>query len=195
MNKQDKKRLNILIATINKNITNFYKIGCALREIRDSGLYLKLCSSFEIFCMEYLGICRSYAYRQIAASVVVDNVSPNGDIQLNEAHIRPLTKLEPSEQKLAWNYAVDQAKIKNRKLTSNDVNEAIKAITEENSKKTIKTNKISPPKKVDIVSKEFKKAYEIFFEEIMKALKNSSTERQIVLSVLKSLIKYVQSYS
>jgi len=191
---KEDERLQILITRINDNIKNFYTIGCALREIRDNCLYLKLCSSFQEFCMEYLGICRSYAYRQIAASIVVDNVSPNGDILVNESQIRPLTKLKPSEQNLAWNYAIDKAKIEKRKLTSHDVKEAIQAITHKKSKKTVKPKNVKLPKKIDIACKEFKKAYEIFSEEIRKTLNSSRTDKMVILSALKSLIKYVESF-
>jgi hypothetical protein len=40
----------------------------------------------------------------------MDNLLPIGNIQINESQIRPLTKLKPDQQKLAWNYAIDHAK-------------------------------------------------------------------------------------
>ena len=191
-NENGKQRLDDLIKIINDNTKSFYKIGCALREIRDKGLYQKLGLTFEEFCLKYLGISRAYAYRQIAASEVVDNLSPNGDIKINEAQIRPLVKLSSDKQKLAWNYAIDLAKAENRKLTSHDVNNGIQIILQKNRKKSAKP--IIPIKKIDRVSKEFQNAYKIFFEEIVKTMINNSTEKKIIKSILKSMIKYVESY-
>ncbi len=48
--------------------------------------------------------------------------------------------------------------------------------------------------KIDRVSKEFQDAYAIFFKEIMKTMANNSTEKKIIKSTLKSMIKYVESY-
>lgn len=191
MDKIINQRLKELMAIIDDNIKSFYKIGSALREIRDKDLYHKLGLSFEEFCLKYLGISRAYAYRQIAASDVVDNISPNGDIKVNEAQMRPLVKLSPKNQKIVWDYAEDLAKAQNRKLTANDVNNSVEIILQKKQKNT-KGPKL--PQKIDRVSKEFQEAYAIFFKEIMKTMANNSTDKKIIRSTLKSLIKYVESY-
>jgi len=194
MNKKEKQRLNKLIKTINDNTKNFYKIGYALREIKDKNFYLKLCPNFEKFCQTYLGISRAYAYRQIAASKTMDNLLPIVDIQINEAQIRPLTRLEPDKQKLAWNYAIDRAKAEDRKLTYRDVNDAVKIISKNKQSRPESTKKTKGLVNIDLVSKDFKKANDIFFKEIKKTLKNNSTEKKIIIVSLKTLIKYVKSY-
>ena len=195
MSKENEQRLklNQLIKTINNNTKNFYRIGCALREIRDKKLHLESCSNFETFCQIYLGISRTYAYRQIEASKTMDNLLPIGNIQINESQIRPLTKLKPDQQKLAWNYAIDNAKAENRKLTYHDVNNAIKIITG-NQNISDATEQTKEFVNIDLASKNFMKAYEIFFDEIKKNLKSRTTDKKIIIKTIKAIIKYVKSY-
>jgi len=191
MNNIDKQELNKLIKIINDNAKSVYQVGCALRKIKEKNFHLKLCKNFEMFCQTYLGISRAYAYRQIAASKTMDNLKPIGDNQINEAQLRPLTRLKPDTQKLAWNYAIDIAMAEGRKLTYHDVNNAVKIITQDKQARPESTNKIV---NIDLASKDFKKAYDIFFKEIKKTLKSSSTEKKIIIKTLNALIKHVKSH-
>ena len=48
-------------------------------------------------------MCRSQAYRLIDAWLVIDNLSPIGDmLPVNEAQARPLARLDPLKQRAAW---------------------------------------------------------------------------------------------
>jgi hypothetical protein len=205
MQADEGERLKELVTCINDNIKNFCKIGCALKEICDKRLYREISDTFEKFCREHLGISRAYAYKQISAAKVINNLkkmSPNGDIPINEAQVRPLSKLEPNEQKLAWQYAIDKARAGNRKVTSLDVSEGVDIVKERNTtddstnskkKKNFECKKLE---KIDLVSKEFKKAYENFFEVIKISMNNEwqTTSKDSVINRLKALIRFLKSH-
>ena len=98
-------RLTHLENIIARNQCHFHKIGKALKEIRDSRLYkLILFETFEAYTKARWDLGKSHAYRLIQAYQVVNNLSPNGDILPdNEYQVRPLIKLDPLEQRRAWN--------------------------------------------------------------------------------------------
>lgn len=200
MQVEEQQRLSELVETIKDNIRSFHKIGSALKEIRDKRLYREISDTFDDFCINHLSIGRAYAYRQIAAAEVANNLSPNGDIPLNEAQARPLTKLKANEQRLAWKYATDIAKTEGRKMTSLDVSKAVglfeekqcgngnKHKTEQKSEKRLE--------RIEVVSREFKKAYEIFFEAIKNAMNDDwqTTSKDTVVIRLKALIRFLNSH-
>jgi hypothetical protein len=97
-------RLTHLEDTIAKNQYRFVEIGKALKEIRDTRLYkLTLFETFEAYGRVRWDMGRSQIYRLINAYSVVHNLSPNGDILPgNEAQVRPLVQLDPSEQRKVW---------------------------------------------------------------------------------------------
>ncbi len=98
-------RLTHLENIIARNQCHFHKIGKALKEIRDSRLYkLILFETFEAYTKARWDLGKSHAYRLIQAYQVVNNLSPIGDILPdNEYQVRPLIKLDPLEQRRAWN--------------------------------------------------------------------------------------------
>lgn len=97
-------RLTHLENLIARNQCHFHKIGKALKEIRDSRLYkLILFETFEAYTKARWDLGKSHAYRLIQAYEVINNLSPIGDILPgNEFQVRPLVKLDPSEQRNAW---------------------------------------------------------------------------------------------
>lgn len=97
-------RLTHLENLIARNQCHFHKIGKALKEIRDSRLYkLILFETFEAYTKARWDLGKSHVYRLIQAYEVVNNLSPIGDILPgNEFQVRPLVKLDPSEQRKAW---------------------------------------------------------------------------------------------
>jgi hypothetical protein len=97
-------RLTHLENLIARNQCHFHKIGKALKEIRDSRLYkLILFETFEAYTKARWDLGKSHVYRLIQAYEVVNNLSPIGDIlPVNEFQVRPLVKLDPSEQRNAW---------------------------------------------------------------------------------------------
>ncbi len=98
------KRLEHLEFVIKKYRQDFYSTGKALKEIRDGRYYHKLSfKSFESYVRVRWDMGRSHAYRLIEAFVVMENLSPIGEVlPKNEAQVRPLTKLNPHSQKKVW---------------------------------------------------------------------------------------------
>lgn len=82
----------------------FYKIGKALKEIRDKRLYkIALFDNFEEYTKNRWDMSRSQAYRLINAFTVVNNLSPIGDkFPENEAQARLLTQFNQDKQCKIW---------------------------------------------------------------------------------------------
>jgi len=89
-------------------VKGFYKIGTHLKQINDRQLYkLKNCSNFKEYVARYSPFSYDYAFKQIAAAEVFDEIrpcmrldytncitAPNYTIcivDLKESHLRPLT--------------------------------------------------------------------------------------------------------
>jgi len=113
----------------------FYEAGKALMELRDRRLYRSTHKTFEEYCKDRFGFTRMAAALKIASVKVMDNLSTNGlqnaqtsksglkaqkmstnGLQIlptNERQVRPLTKLEPEQQREVWLKAVEEAGNKN----------------------------------------------------------------------------------
>jgi hypothetical protein len=65
--------------------------------------------TFEEYCQERWGFSRIQAHRLIKASNVSENLLPMGNKTTSERQVRPLTHLEPEQQKQVWNQAVKTA--------------------------------------------------------------------------------------
>lgn len=130
--KKNSVELEQLENVIKKNIGAFYEVGRALMEIRDKGLYRDVLgfATFDEYCKSRWDLNRAYAYRLIGSAQVVDAVSPIG-IQSpgNERQTRPLAKLEPDQQREAWQKAVETAP--EGKVTAAHVSKVVKEITGE----------------------------------------------------------------
>jgi len=170
--KQD--RLIHLENIIAHNQCHFHKIGKALKEIRDSRLYkLILFETFEAYTKTRWDLGKSHVYRLIQAYQVVNNLSPIGDIlPENEYQVRPLVKLDPFEQRKAWNTFLNTGM----------------EITALNIKKFIAGNKPSakgtPVKDLtDRISKEYMDAVQAILEQVRIAQNDHwlKTSRQAAL--------------
>lgn len=124
----EKQRFEELETTIEKGINTFYEVGSALLEIRDSRLYRQEYKTFEEYCQNRWNIERRHAYRLIEATQVIENVSQwdTNILPVNERQIRPLTQLEPEQQKVAWNIAQET----NNKITAEHVKDVVKTLKE-----------------------------------------------------------------
>jgi len=98
------RRLAHLEAVIQRYRQDFYAVGKALKEIRDGRHYQKLSfTTFERYVNVRWDMGKSQAYRLIEAFLVMENLSPIGDVlPKNEAQARPLTKLDAHSQRKAW---------------------------------------------------------------------------------------------
>lgn len=112
-------RLMELETEIENGLRTFVDVGNALLEIRDGRLYRQSFATFEDYCRERWGMQRHYANRLIAAAEVTANLVPIGTIPATESQARPLTTLEPDQQRAAWRRAVETAP--NGKVTASHV--------------------------------------------------------------------------
>ncbi len=90
-----------------------------MREIRDKRLYRSTHRTFEQYCQDRFGFHRRHSYQLIDAATVVENLCANSAqknlddssaqiLPTHEYQIRPLTKLEPVEQVVAWQQALEE---------------------------------------------------------------------------------------
>jgi hypothetical protein len=102
----------------------FYEAGKALMELRSRRLYRSTHSTFEEYCRDRFGHSRQKSNYLIAAAGVFDNLTticcqnlPTEDLTTiglqilptNEGQVRPLTKLQPDQQREIWQQAVTEA--------------------------------------------------------------------------------------
>ncbi|MBK1990891.1 hypothetical protein A0J48_025850 [Sphaerospermopsis aphanizomenoides BCCUSP55] len=103
----------------------FYAAAKALKEIRDRRLYRSTHSTFENYCRSRFGFTNRHVNYLIAGSLVVENLMGTNNSQVktqdqtgtngsqilptSERQVRPLVSLEPEQQCLAWQQAVEQA--------------------------------------------------------------------------------------
>jgi len=126
------KELERLEGVIRKNLAAFYEVGQALMAIRDKRLYL--CKNggeyqtFEAYCKGIWDMGKSNAYYLISASEVEKNLSTMVDKPATERQARPLSKLEPEQQRQAWQKAVETAP--EGKVTAAHVARVVKGMTE-----------------------------------------------------------------
>jgi len=94
---------------------SFYEAGIALKQLRDRRLYRSTHKTFDEYCQDRFGYSsRRQPYLLIEAAAIVDNLKDECDpmdhiLPINERQVRPLTKLEPDEQRQAWQMAVEKA--------------------------------------------------------------------------------------
>lgn len=119
----ESQRLVELEVTIDKGLRTFVDVGNALLEIRDNRLYRAQFGTFEDYCKERWGMSRFYAHRMIEAAAVADNLLPIGNIPATESQARPLTTLEPEQQREVWRQAVETAP--NGKVTAAHVQSVV----------------------------------------------------------------------
>lgn len=127
-------------ATIARGLETFVEVGAALAAIRDGRLYRAEYGTFEEYCERRWNLSRIHAYRFIEAAAVNNNLLPMGNtptmflsnpatwppgfkLPANERQARPLTSLEPEQQREAWQRAVDTAP--NGKITAAHVESVV----------------------------------------------------------------------
>jgi len=130
---KNKSRLEELEIIINRNLQSFYEVGRALMEIRDNELY-KIKNgggygTFEAYCQDTWNLSRPRAYQLIDSAKVKNNLSTNVDIPKTESQTRPLSKLQPEQQKEAWKKAIATAP--EGKVTAAHVASVVKEVTGE----------------------------------------------------------------
>lgn len=94
---------------IERGLQTFVEVGVALMAIREGKLYRGTHATFDAYCRERWNFSKSHSNRLIDAAEVVENLTPIGVIPANESQVRPLVKLEPEQQRKAWQQAVETA--------------------------------------------------------------------------------------
>jgi len=96
-------------AVIEQGLKTFVDVGNALLAIRDKRLYRQDFGTFEDYCQDRWGMVRRQADRLIAAAETAENLRPIGLIPQSESVIRPLTRLDPDQQRQVYQRAVETA--------------------------------------------------------------------------------------
>lgn len=174
------KRLSELEVVIAENFQGFYAVGCALAEIQANRLYRLKYVTFEDYCRDRFEISRQGAYQYIEAKKAMDNVRNCGQIKLlpmNEAQVRPLTRLASSHAQVeAWKEVVKSAPF-DGKITAKHVSEVVRELlgAKIKTKSTEIKDRIAPA-----VSQEFIDALwaliEVVRAEVAKPLKAKMRE-------------------
>ncbi len=89
---------------------SWIEAGKALEQIRRKRLYRGQFKTFEAYCQKRWGMTRAYTDRLINASSsaqILGILTPMGGI--SERSIRPLTSLDPDDQRAAWSEALSTA--------------------------------------------------------------------------------------
>jgi hypothetical protein len=111
----------------------------------------------------------NYIFKQFAAAQIEQNVTDCTIVQLGtipEGQLRPLSKLEPDQQRQAWQKAIETAP--EGKVTAAHVSKVVKEMTGEQPKPYI-LKKPEPIIKQELISEDFQLAY----DEMVIALKNA----------------------
>ena len=127
------KELERLEGVIRKNLAAFYEVGQALMAIRDKRLYLRKnggeYQTFEAYCKGIWDFNSSRARQLIMATETFENIKSVTRVTPDaEFHIRPLARLESSQQREAWQKAVETAP--EGKVTAAHVARVVKGMTE-----------------------------------------------------------------
>jgi hypothetical protein len=92
----------------------FYEAGMALMQLRDRRLYRTTHPTFEDYCRDRFNYTRRRPYQLIEAALVYDNLIDKCAkflhiLPTKESQAQPLSQLDPQEQPLAWETAVEEA--------------------------------------------------------------------------------------
>lgn len=109
LTKRESSRFERLEKIIRNGLQTFYDVGKALMEIREARLYREKFPTFELYCRDRWGMTKTHANRHILAYQAADRLAPIGAMPAKESQVRPLTKLDPEKQLVAWETAMREA--------------------------------------------------------------------------------------
>ena len=172
-------RERMLLAELERRIVSefsaFHRVGMALAEINERQLYRETHPTFESYCKNLWDMARGTAYRYIAAAEVFENVSKletNTEetmtlLPINEAQVRPLTRLKPEQQGAVWRSVIEHINDKpGRKITASLVNKAVRGFLGEKVVTAIR--KAQAEVRLSPVSAEFVQAFELFSRQLIR---------------------------
>jgi len=179
---------------IKAGMLNFFEVGFALCQIKEKRLYRETHDTFEDYCRERWDISRDYAYKQIAAASVIQNVDQGIQKPETERQARPLAKLPAEEQAPAWQKAVETAP--EGKVTARHVGKIVREIigdpVGDGIKKTLKR-----VNKENLIEDSFREIFRRFIGAIQNAreAKWKTTSREAVIKLLESLLAILEGES
>jgi len=95
---------------IERGLRTFIEVGTALMAIRNSKLYRERHGTFELYLQaRWPELSSRRAYQLMEAATVATNLKHGSQTPTTERHMRPLAKLEPNEQRIAWERALESA--------------------------------------------------------------------------------------
>lgn len=185
---KNKSEMERLEGVIQKNIGAFYEVGRALMEIRDQGYYKDVLGydTFEAYCKERWEFSRIRAFQLIQSVEVRENLLTRVNIEpSSEKQIRPLARLEPEQQREAWQKAVETAP--EGKVTAAHVSKVVK---EMETPKPYILKPHQPILKQELVSEDFRIAYDNMVIELKNArgLKWKETSHAGAIELMRSLL-------
>jgi hypothetical protein len=130
---------------------------------------------------------QSYLYYQLEAAQIEKNISTTVEKeQIPERQLRPLSKLEPDQQREAWQKAVETAP--DGKVTAAHVSKVVKEMTGPEKPKPYVLHK--PIIEKELVSEDFQSAYDSMIVELKNclALKWKTTSYKAALEMMKNLV-------
>lgn len=179
---EEEKRFEELEKIIKKDLKSFVRVGMALKEINENKLYRHKYNSFKDYLKVVWDISKTYAYNQIQAFDVIENLKqdvlncghleskiPDQDnvisiLPHNEAQTRPLTLLSPIQQVAAWKKVLKKTK---SKPTALEVSKVVDDFLER-KRQTEKDNIIVESKRAVGVPDDFNEAFSSIVEVIEK---------------------------
>ena len=122
---KEKERLELCESVLQRGLRTFFEVGNALLTIREQQLFRAAHPTFESYCQQRWGICRSYAWRVMGAAERIRLLPSDGDMPkpANEFQMRPFLKLDPKEFPSGWEKVITRAK--DGKVTPSLVREVV----------------------------------------------------------------------
>jgi len=121
-------------AIIERGIREFFEVGEALLRIRNGRLYRAEYSTFDDYCLERWGFTSRNALRYMNAAQVLQNLqitdgnsTSSSSLPSSIVSTEPLVRLEPDQQREAWQRAVDTAP--DGKITAGHVQRVVDDMT------------------------------------------------------------------
>lgn len=116
-------------AVIASGLQTFIEVGTALMEIRDRKLYRAEFGTFEGYCRERWNLTDRRARQLMSAADVVSNIETGTTVPKpeTERQARPLARLEPPQQRIAWERAIETAP--GGKVTAKHVESVVSEMT------------------------------------------------------------------
>jgi hypothetical protein len=96
------QRLKACETIIERGQQTPFELGAALAEIQRDKLYRDGYESFESYCQERWKIAQRTAYQFIRAAKAFENLKDCSALPTHESQLRPLTSLDPKDQRAAW---------------------------------------------------------------------------------------------